>query len=297
MAKGLSMRVNRELIDKCCDFVPFVSTINGSIDLVQKNLALKEKISAAIRLDPSRLNDHERYYVHLNEKSNWRCALILIPVFGNIALAGALLSREFFMFVKKIIKSLSETPTIAINRKHQQLLQTKPLVVKYWEEIIVNCKQEFYGRDTAPYAIQLPNHLCQLLPACLDIPKNPYYDQILGIDYKSYTKEHLITFDSPYRYLLEKYNIEEFNNDRTLFVFALSDKKYREKQNEWFGFWGTEGIYYPSGTITQNKAPFCGNFDAYSKACFYVLSKKEAYGLRNGKVPSKLLKIINGEPV
>lgn len=70
------MQVSRMLIniDVVCDYIPFVSTITNLVDLFQKTLTLPE---------PNRSQENP-YYTYLREKDDFRCKVLLVPIFGNI---------------------------------------------------------------------------------------------------------------------------------------------------------------------------------------------------------------------
>lgn len=87
----------RKNLDIICDFVPFVSTINSCVDLVQKNVYYVKKINdvrdSALCNSTAKL-ENNHYREHLGKKHNVRCLVTLIPVAGNIGLAIYLLGRK-----------------------------------------------------------------------------------------------------------------------------------------------------------------------------------------------------------
>jgi hypothetical protein len=63
-------------IDNFCDYVPFVSSVINMVDLFQKCVILPLIQKSTVQAS--------QYYKHLDQKSFARCALLMIPVFGNI---------------------------------------------------------------------------------------------------------------------------------------------------------------------------------------------------------------------
>lgn len=64
--------------DNFCDYIPVISTASNLFDIFQKTLYVDNLDKKTIN------NDH--YYKHLKQKSNLRCIILLIPIFGNIAI-------------------------------------------------------------------------------------------------------------------------------------------------------------------------------------------------------------------
>jgi ankyrin repeat protein len=73
-------------VDKVGDYIPFVSTITNLVDLFQK---------AMLDLNKTEITEDQHYYVHLKKKDYVFCAILLIPVFGNIMMAYMDLQRRF----------------------------------------------------------------------------------------------------------------------------------------------------------------------------------------------------------
>ena len=66
--------------DTFCDYIPFVSSITNLIDLVIKTIcSLVENYNAK----DFTIDHHYFSYLH-NEKRAWRCAVLLMPIFGNL---------------------------------------------------------------------------------------------------------------------------------------------------------------------------------------------------------------------
>lgn len=66
------------VIDQLCDYIPFVSIISNSIDLLARNIILNKMSQATISAYP--------YFKHIQDKSSYRCITSMIPVIGNICL-------------------------------------------------------------------------------------------------------------------------------------------------------------------------------------------------------------------
>lgn len=64
-----------QLLDRCIDYVPFVSTLTNLGSLFYKNVFI-----------PLDIQNH-----YLRDKSNTRCVLLLVPVIGN----GIILATDF----------------------------------------------------------------------------------------------------------------------------------------------------------------------------------------------------------
>lgn len=62
--------------DVMCDKVPFLSTLSNIIDLFQKLVVFP--------LIGNRAIDSSKYFTHVNDKSVFRCVVLLIPVIGQI---------------------------------------------------------------------------------------------------------------------------------------------------------------------------------------------------------------------
>lgn len=67
-------------IDKFCDYVPFVSTATNLVYLFIQHVYSTETTAAPAE------EAQPRYWTYILEKSPQRCAVALIPVFGNISL-------------------------------------------------------------------------------------------------------------------------------------------------------------------------------------------------------------------
>lgn len=75
---------------KVAEYIPFLSTIAGSIKLATKISGLAEKELNIISQQPSKTSDSkllERNWRCLKNESNWRLAATFVPVLGNIAVA------------------------------------------------------------------------------------------------------------------------------------------------------------------------------------------------------------------
>lgn len=65
-------------IDHFCDYVPFVSSATNGVDLFQKYVLFPLMQKSTVQTS--------HYYKHLDQKSLARCALLLIPIFGNLVI-------------------------------------------------------------------------------------------------------------------------------------------------------------------------------------------------------------------
>jgi len=72
-----SVRSRMVSLDNFFDYVPVFSTITNIVDLFQKCLVLPF-------MDKKNIAD-SHYFTHIDQKSAGRCALLLIPVIGNLA--------------------------------------------------------------------------------------------------------------------------------------------------------------------------------------------------------------------
>jgi hypothetical protein len=82
-------------LDNALDFIPVVSTVSNLFHLF-------EKAVLACRSDSSDLKS--RYYTHIQEKSALKCAILLIPVIGNLL---AYLLRNSYLKPTQQVKVLS----------------------------------------------------------------------------------------------------------------------------------------------------------------------------------------------
>lgn len=112
----MELSKTRVYVDKVSDFIPIVSTINSAIDFAQKNHFLIEKINSTSAND-STPNINERYYIHLNKKSDLRGLITLVPFLGNAALAVGLAGQALFKFAKTRIQYIRSIPLDKVNEK------------------------------------------------------------------------------------------------------------------------------------------------------------------------------------
>lgn len=77
MPVSLRTLENLVYLDKYCDRTPIISTISNIIDIFIKTVVLPFKKSAHIERNP--------FYAHLKDKSFTRCAVLVVPVLGNVA--------------------------------------------------------------------------------------------------------------------------------------------------------------------------------------------------------------------
>lgn len=66
-------------LDHAFDYIPGLSTITNTVDLIQKRI-LKDK-----QIDSLSAKNH--YYQHITDKATWRCVVLLVPVIGNLIVA------------------------------------------------------------------------------------------------------------------------------------------------------------------------------------------------------------------
>lgn len=66
-------------IDTACDYIPVISTVNNLTDLFLKCTLLKQVSSKSV--------NENHYFKHLNNKSHFRCILLLIPGIGNFIIS------------------------------------------------------------------------------------------------------------------------------------------------------------------------------------------------------------------
>lgn len=81
--------------DRFCDRIPVLSSINNLVDLVQKALIVPSKTSDSAQAS--------RYFSYLNQKSAGRCAILMIPVIGNLIIG-------LFDFAKEQKAKISDKP-------------------------------------------------------------------------------------------------------------------------------------------------------------------------------------------
>lgn len=99
--------VIRKNFDIACDFIPFVSTVNSCIDLIQKNKYYAEKINGIKDTAfPNANANNNCYYEHLGKKHNLRCIVTLVPVAGNLGLALYLGGKKAFHLGKQVLLSI-----------------------------------------------------------------------------------------------------------------------------------------------------------------------------------------------
>lgn len=76
------MPIDKVSLDKICDYIPFVSSYTNIVDLIKKK---RFEVNESPKLDPPSLK--EKYITYIENKSEIRCAILIIPVIGN-ALVG-----------------------------------------------------------------------------------------------------------------------------------------------------------------------------------------------------------------
>lgn len=73
-------KINNALVwtDRLCDYIPIASTITNLVDIFEK-CAFSGCSSKSIK--------ENRYITHIKDKKNLRCAILLVPILGNIIVA------------------------------------------------------------------------------------------------------------------------------------------------------------------------------------------------------------------
>lgn len=98
-------------VDQFCDYVPLLSILTNQIDLLQK-LILDLPINLEVKKN--------HYFKYISEKNTFRCALLTIPLIGNIVV---ILGDLFHTFpaLKKQNKDLTESQeNQKVNQKENQ---------------------------------------------------------------------------------------------------------------------------------------------------------------------------------
>lgn len=65
--------------DKICDYCPVLSSCSNLVDLCYKSFVFSSLNKTQIQQD--------RYYQHLDQKSVFRCLILMVPILGNVLIA------------------------------------------------------------------------------------------------------------------------------------------------------------------------------------------------------------------
>ncbi|MCB1112325.1 MAG: DUF4116 domain-containing protein [Chlamydiales bacterium] len=127
------MRIENFFIaaDQAADYIPVVSTVSNLVDLFQKTVVISNMKPTTI--------EKAHYFSHLNKKSKTRCAVLLIPVLGNLAVAiydfATRRNNKEYM-LKEIERDVSNAKNLGDKLRNDQefmkeLIQKHPITSKY----------------------------------------------------------------------------------------------------------------------------------------------------------------------
>lgn len=89
-------------MDRFCDYVPFVSTVSSLVDIFEKAMIQTFCSDKTIK--------ENRYFSHINGKSNERSAILLIPILGNIIVAlGDMKIKNTVQDLKSLMDELKKS--------------------------------------------------------------------------------------------------------------------------------------------------------------------------------------------
>lgn len=99
------MPIDRVNLDKICDYIPFVSSYTNIVDLIQKK---RFKENESQKSEPPPLK--EKYITYIENKSDIRCSILIIPVIGNALVGIYDLAKAFI----SLFRDEEEAPPLKI---------------------------------------------------------------------------------------------------------------------------------------------------------------------------------------